>query len=68
MNIRGCVRHLLEHWESIPFNQDNRRAQLAAQLGPVLMHIPSLVQHVGEKGQTRHDFHRAFDFDPAFGG
>jgi len=66
VHSRACARHLLAHWDELPFNQDRRRPQLAARLGPVLCHRPSLVQHTGRESHAEHLYHRAMDFDPAF--
>lgn len=63
---RSCAEHLVAHWEDLPFHTDIRIALLAAPLGPIHFHIPSLVQHVGEKSTWGGPPHRALDYDPAF--
>jgi hypothetical protein len=39
---------------------------LAARLGPIYYHTPSLVQHLGRQSAWGGHFHYAPDFDPKF--
>lgn len=66
IHSRACVAHLLARWDGLTFNQDRWRPRQASTLGPVLVHRPSLVQHLGRESHAAHSYHRAIDFDPAF--
>lgn len=44
--------------------QDPQMARLAAVLGPLWVHAPSLVQHTGRTSTRSALFHEATDFDP----
>ena len=50
---RATVRYALEHWREEVLEVDHKLARLAGRLGPLLLHAPSLVQHVGHpQGET----------------
>ena len=63
---RPCAVHLLAHWSEHPFHSDGRIAFLAARLGPIYYHTPSLVQHIGTLSTWDGPPHVAYDFDPDF--
>ena len=44
---RGMAEHFVMHWWEIQGMQDIKMSRLAARLGPIYYHQPSLVQHVG---------------------
>ena len=58
------ARYALAHWAEIPGMQDIKLSRLAARLGPIYYHVPSLVQHVGAASVWGGVFHQARDFDP----
>lgn len=58
--------HVLTHWNDEDGAIDTRMPRLAARLGPVYLHTPSLVQHVGTISTWGGPFHQAADFDPAW--
>jgi hypothetical protein len=60
---RTAAKYILRHWDEVIGMQDIRISRLAAQIGPVLYHVPSLVQHIGKKSTWGGGFHRAIDFD-----
>ena len=63
---RACARHLLARWETLPWHHDLRAALLAAELGPLYYHTPSLVQHRPGPSTWAGPPHTAPDFDPHF--
>jgi hypothetical protein len=55
----------LAHWGEIPAMQDIKVSRLAARVGEVVMHTPSLVQHHGATTSTHGGaIHTAPDYDP----
>jgi hypothetical protein len=63
---RKSVQYILDHYDEGEGMQDIRFSRLAARLGPIYYHAPSLVQHVGKVSMwTGNDsrFHQAIDFD-----
>jgi hypothetical protein len=63
---RACAAHLLKHYDAMSGMQDIRFSRLAARLGPIYYHTPSLVQHVGRVSAWGGQFHEARDFDLNF--
>ena len=66
---RACVTFVLSQWDTEEGMQDIRLSRLAARLGPVLYHLPSIVQHVGRLSAWTGDdsrFHEANDFNREF--
>jgi predicted O-methyltransferase YrrM len=51
------------HWDEVVGMSDIKMSRLAARLGPLHYHVPSLVQHVGEQSTWGGHFHWAADFD-----
>jgi ADP-heptose:LPS heptosyltransferase len=60
---RSATKYILKHWDEVPGMQDIRISRLAARIGPVLYHVPSLVEHVGKKSTWGGGSHYAIDFD-----
>ena len=60
---RKTAAYFLAHWSEEHGAADLRMPRLAAQLAPVYLHAPSLVQHVGEASTWGGPFHVASDFD-----
>ncbi len=58
--------HVLAHWNDEDGCADTRMPRLAGRLGPVYLHAPSLVQHVGTASTWGGPFHQAADFDPTW--
>ena len=44
---RAMAKHFVENWWDVEGMQDIKMSRLAALLGPIYYHQPSLVQHVG---------------------
>ncbi len=42
---RVTAWHILDHWGEVPGMADIKMSRLAAQVGPIYYHVPSLVQH-----------------------
>jgi hypothetical protein len=63
---RPCAAYVAEHYAEVPGMQDIKFTRLAARLGPLYYHTPSLVQHVGVRSAWGGSFHQAADFDAAF--
>ena len=59
----ATARYVVEHWEEVAGMQDIKVSRLAARLGPLLYHMPSLVQHVGAPSTWGGTDHVARDFD-----
>ena len=60
---RATARYLVEHWHEVEGMQDIKMSRLAARLGPVLYHVPSLVQHLGVESTWGGPAHVACDYD-----
>ncbi len=63
----GLARYCLQHWLEVPGLQDIKISRLAAARpgGRIVVHSPSLVQHVGSAESTHGaPVHSAVDFDP----
>jgi hypothetical protein len=62
---RPTLRWIVDKWDTVPGNPDERMPALAGDLTRILVHVPSLVQHVG---RTTWGFspHHAEDFDAEF--
>ena len=65
---RAVVEYCVAHWWEVPGMQDIKISRLAARLGPLHYHTPSLVQHVGVKSTWTEDarFHETKMYDPDF--
>jgi hypothetical protein len=63
---RGTARHLLSCWPGGSRAHDLKAARLAAQMGPVYCHLPSLVQHRPGPSTWGGNAHQAADFDAAY--
>jgi hypothetical protein len=63
---RGSVGYMLRFWDQAEGAADMKMAQLAARVGPIYYHVPSLVQHTGRVSTWGGMSHHAPDFDPAF--
>lgn len=61
---RQCAYFVARHWWEVPGMQDIKISRLAARLGPIFYHAPSLVQHVGTKSTWTENgrFHIAPDY------
>jgi hypothetical protein len=60
----ATAHHLLEHWERHGGFHDLRMYCLAAMVGPIYGHTPSLVQHVNVPSTWGGPYSRAPDFSP----
>jgi hypothetical protein len=61
---RRTVAYLTTCWGMLPaMHADLKLAKLAARVGPLLCHVPSLVQHVGFESVWGGPFSAACDFD-----
>ncbi len=58
----ATARHIVRHWEEVPGMQDIKMSRLAARVGPIYYHLPSLVQHVGVASVWGGHYHWANDF------
>jgi hypothetical protein len=65
---RATARYVVAHWDEEGGFQDNRMARLAARLGRIYYHVPSLIQHVGLVSGWGGPYHRAADFQPDWRG
>jgi hypothetical protein len=65
---RAMAKHFVENWWDVQGMQDIKMSRLAAQLGPIYFHQPSLVQHVGVVSTWTDDsrFHDTKYFDQDF--
>jgi hypothetical protein len=63
---RSWVVTALDSWNSCPGMQAQRLARMLGPLGPIWVHRPSLVQHVGQESSWGAQTHRAPDYDEAF--
>jgi hypothetical protein len=63
---RGSVAYMLRFWGDAEGAADMKMAQLAARVGPIYYHVPSLVQHTGTVSTWGGMSHHAPDFDPSF--
>jgi len=62
---RACAEHVAREFRPSAWIQDVAVARLAAQCGPLLYHVPSLVQHTGRESTWGGPFHEALDFHAA---
>jgi len=62
---RAMAEYFVAHWWEVEGMQDIKMSRLAARLGPIYYHLPSLVQHVGVKSTWTDDsrFHDTKSFD-----
>jgi hypothetical protein len=60
---RAFACHALAQWESVTGWEVRRLARLAAHVGPIHYHRPSLVQHTAATSSWGTGVHRALDFD-----
>ena len=62
---RAMAEHFVSHWWDVEGMQDIKMSRLAAPLGPIYYHQPSLVQHVGVVSTWTDDarFHDTKCFD-----
>jgi hypothetical protein len=60
---RKTANYFLAHWSEEQGAADLRMPRLGARLAPVYLHVPSLVQHVGDASTWGGPFHTASDFD-----
>lgn len=60
---RPTARYLVEHFDEVAAMPDVKFPRLAARLGPIFYHVPSLVQHIGRQSTWGGHFHSARDFD-----
>jgi len=62
---RAMAEHFVSHWWDVQGMQDIKMSRLAALLGPIYYHQPSLVQHVGVVSTWTDDarFHDTKCFD-----
>jgi hypothetical protein len=65
---RATARHALEHWDEEALEADRKLPRLAARLGPLYLHAPSLVQHLGVRSTWGGAFLQALDFEPTWRG
>ena len=65
---RAMAEHFVSHWWDVQGMQDIKMSRLAALLGPIYYHQPSLVQHVGVVSTWTDDarFHDTKSFDGNF--
>jgi hypothetical protein len=63
---RGSVAYMLRFWDDEEGAADIKMARLAARVGPIYYHVPSLVQHTGRVSTWGGMSHHAPDFDPGF--
>jgi hypothetical protein len=63
---RATASHALARWELGQRPHDTQLPALAAQLGPVYYHHPSLVQHRAVDSTCGTKAHRSPDYDPRF--
>ena len=60
---RAALKFALRHWDEVAGPPDLKLPRLAARLGPIYYHSPSLVQHIGRTSTWGGAFHQAQDFD-----
>jgi hypothetical protein len=65
---RAMAKHFVENWWDVEGMQDIKMSRLAALLGPIYYHTPSLVQHVGVVSTWTDDarFHDTKSFNRDF--
>jgi hypothetical protein len=65
---RAMAKHFVENWWDVEGMQDIKMSRLAALLGPIYYHQPSLVQHVGVVSTWTDDarFHDTKSFNRDF--
>jgi hypothetical protein len=63
---RATVAVVLAGWDSVPGMQDIKISRLAAAVGPIHYHRPSLVQHVAAPSTWDGPSHWAEDFSPSW--
>ena len=63
---RGSVGYILRFWDEESGAADIKMSRLAARVGPIYYHVPSLVQHTGAVSTWGGITHHAPDFDPTF--
>ena len=63
---RTCTEYCALHYDEVQGLQDIKLSRLAARLGPIYYHMPSLVQHVGHQSAWGGVVHQAADFDEDF--
>jgi hypothetical protein len=63
---RATLAYLLRFWDEEDGPPDLKMPRLAARVGPVYYHTPSLVQHVGDVSTWGGISHRASDYDARF--
>jgi hypothetical protein len=62
---RATARFILDNFDRVNSLPDVKISRLAEKLQrPILYHMPSLVQHVGQVSVWGGEFHYAKDFDP----
>jgi hypothetical protein len=60
----GTAQYIASHWCDVIGMQDLKMSRLAARLGPIYYHTPSLVQHAGAISVWGGSYHTALDFNP----
>lgn len=65
---RAMAEYICEHWWEVEGMQDIKMSRLAARLGKIHYHHPSLVQHIGYQSTWTSDarFHDTKTFNPEF--
>jgi hypothetical protein len=63
---RECAKYIIDHYEEVPGMGDIKFSRLAARIGAIYYHVPSLVEHVGFVSVLGETYHRAVDFDAEF--
>jgi hypothetical protein len=63
---RECARYIVDHYEEVPGMGDIKFSRLAARIGSIYYHVPSLVEHVGLSSVLGGTYHRSLDFDADF--
>lgn len=59
----ATARHIEHGWDEVAGMQDIKMSRLAASVGPIYYHVPSLVQHVPVRSVWGGAFHSAGDYD-----
>ena len=60
----SMARYIDTHWDTAEGNPDQRMPRLASRLAPILLHLPSLVDHAATSTTWGGRKHSARDFDP----
>ena len=63
----ATARHIETHWDDVVGMQDIKMSRLAARVGCVYYHVPSLVQHVPVHSVWGGGYHSAGDFERDWG-